>query len=319
MYRGRFAPSPTGWLHLGNARTALISWWRARKKSGTFVIRVDDLDSSRTVPETVLGNLDELRWLGIDWDEGPDIGGPHGPYRQSQLNDRYEAALQFLKSNGLTFPCFLSRKDLRTLSSAPHGQPIVYGEAERQANKLTSPQKISSGKLPSTRLRISESIVNFVDILTGTKSASALESVGDILVCRADGAWAYHFATVLDDAAMGITEVVRGDDLLSSTPTQIVLYKLLGSSPPVFAHVPMVHTAEGKRMSKRTGSLTLRALRQTGVPANRIVGLLGFSLGLFEKPKPLSAIDLLPYFDIDRIRPRPFRLSDSHLTWLKTF
>ena len=319
MYRGRFAPSPTGWLHLGNARTALTSWWRARTNSGKFVLRIDDLDDSRTVPETILGNLDELRWLGIDWDEGPDIGGPNAPYRQSQRNDRYEAALQLLKSNGLTFPCFLSRKDLRALSSAPHGQPILYGATERQANSLISPQNILSGKLPNTRLRISDSIVSFMDVIAGKQSVSAMERVGDILIRRADGAWAYHFATVLDDTAMGITEVVRGDDLFSSTPTQIIPYKELGRIPPLFAHVPLVRTAEGKRMSKRTGSLTLRSLRQAGVPANRIVGLLSFSLGLIEKPKPVSAIDLLPYFDINRIKPQPFSLSDAHLTWLTTF
>jgi glutamyl-tRNA synthetase len=316
-YRGRFAPSPTGWLHLGNARTALIAWWRARRKYGKLIVRIDDLDGPRTVPETVFGNLIELRWLGIDWDEGPDVGGPFAPYRQSERFDSYETALELLRAKGSTFSCFLSRKELRALSSAPHGRPTVYGQAERKANNIAARAKGRLGKRPSTRFHVSESSVEFVDVLAGRKSASVVESVGDIIVYRADGAWAYHFATVLDDAAMCISEVVRGDDLLDSTPTQVVLYRAFGAVPPQFAHVPMLHTHEGKRMAKRTGSLTLRALRQAGVSADRVVGLLCFSLGLVRKPIALSATEALAHFDIEQIRRQPFRLLESHLAWLR--
>ncbi|MCY4355716.1 MAG: tRNA glutamyl-Q(34) synthetase GluQRS [Truepera sp.] len=316
LYRGRYAPSPTGWLHLGNARTALVAWWRARSLRGRFILRVEDLDRPRTVVEAVSGNLDELRWLGIDWDEGPDVGGPHAPYLQSEREDLYRATLDRLRVKGSIFECYLSRKELRELSSAPHGQTPTYGPSERAANERATRRKVQGGKSPSLRYRVPDTVIEFEDAWAGPQAASALTDIGDIVVYRADGAWAYQLAVVADDIAMGVTEVVRGDDLLPSTAAQILLYRALGAAPPSFAHLPLLKGTDGGRLSKRRGSLTLKALREVGVPAGRVVGLLAYSLGLLENPAELSAAEALRHFDPSHIVWTPFRLAEPHLAWL---
>jgi glutamyl-tRNA synthetase len=308
--RGRYAPSPTGYLHLGNARTALVAWLRARAAKGAFVMRVEDLDSARSRPEYAAANLEELRWLGLDWDEGPDVGGPHAPYAQSERHAVYEAALAKLRPH--LFACYLSRKDLQDLASAPHGSAPRYGARERALNARLAPQKQAEGKTPSLRFRVEAGDVAFTDVVHGPQRAD----VGDVVVRRADGEWAYQLAVVADDLAMRITEVVRGDDLLPSTAAQVLLYRALGAEPPAFLHVPLLLDAAGERLAKRKGSLTLSALRGAGVRPERVVGLLAHTLGLLESPREARPADLVHAFDLERLHRDPARLTDDLLAWL---
>lgn len=319
-YRGRFAPSPTGWLHLGNARTALLAWLRARASGGEFVLRVEDLDAPRSRPEAVAGNLVELAWLGLDWDEGPDVGGPHAPYRQSERDDRYQAALARLTELGLTFPCYLSRKDLAEAASAPHdsepgGEP-VYGAAERALSQQVAAEKVAAGRSPSLRFAAPPHTVAFDDLFAGPQRFDVERDVGHFVVRRADGLWAYQLAVVLDDAAMRIGEVVRGADLLRSTAAQLLIYRALDLTAPHFAHLPLLLDEHGERLAKRRGSLTLRGLEAAGVRPERVVGLLAWSLGLLERRKEVEARELVAGFDLARTDYPPARLTDADLSWL---
>jgi len=289
---------------------------RARSLGGILVLRTDDLDGPRTVPEAVDGNLHELAWLGLDWDEGPDIGGPLGPYRQSERGGRYAAALEALQRRHLVYPCFLSRRELHEVASAPHGRAPVYGAAERRANAAVAERKRSEGKTPSLRFRCPLGTLAFEDVVAGAQRARAERDVGDIVVRRADGLWAYQLATAVDDAAMAVSEVVRGDDLLPSTFAQLLLYGALGRVPPSFAHVPMLLDVRGERLAKRRGSLTLRALREAGVRPERVVGVLAHGLGLTETLFEIEARELIDGFDLARIPRGPTRLGVEELAWL---
>lgn len=315
-YRGRYAPSPSGWLHLGNARTALVAWLRARRSGGSLTLRIDDLDAPRTVPEAVLGNLAELRWLGLDWDEGEDVGGPHAPYRQSLRGDRYAAALEQLQRGGAVFECYLSRKELQAIASAPHARAPVYGEAERRANAAIAAGKRAQGRAPSLRLRLEPGEIRFLDALAGPQRFVVGRDFGDIVLRRSDGLWAYQLATVVDDAAMGVTEVVRGDDLLASTAVQLVLYRALDLTAPSYLHLPLLLDAAGQRLSKRRGSGTLHALRASGVPPERVVGLLAYGLGLLSELRPAVPAELVQRFDLGAVSSAPARLDAAALAWL---
>ena len=310
--RGRYAPSPTGYLHLGNARTALVAYWQARKKGGDFVMRVEDLDSLRTKPDMIDINLAELRWLGLEWDEGPDVGGVHAPYLQSQRHALYQEALDKLQAGGHLFECYLSRKDLREIASAPHGGSSNYGELERQRNQLVKTQKQAEGKTPSLRFKVDRPVITFTDTLQGEQSFE----IGDFIVKRADQEWAYQLAVVVDDIAMNINKVVRGDDLLESTAAQLLLYEALDASPPEFLHVPLVLDAAGERMSKRNDSLTLTSVKEAGVAADRLVGLLAYSLGMIKAPRVLGVVEGLKVYDQSKLSPTPFTLTPELLDWL---
>lgn len=324
-YRGRFAPSPTGWLHLGNARTALLAWLRARSHQGLFVLRVEDIDAPRTRPEAVTGNLAELRWLGLDWDEGPDVGGPYAPYLQSERQDRYRAALARLVAADLTFPCYLSRKELAQVASAPHWHPAdpgaqpeeaAYGEAERALNARLAPAKRAAGVAPSIRFSDVMHDVRFVDVLAGPQHFNVGRTSGPFVLRRADGLWAYQLAVVVDDAAMGITEVVRGSDLLPSTAAQLLLYRALELKPPAFAHVAPLGDGAGERLAKRRGSLTLSQLQQAGVRPERVVGLLAHGLGLRTPRAEVSAAELLAGFDKAQTYFPTGRFTPADQQWL---
>jgi glutamyl-tRNA synthetase len=317
MSRGRYAPSPTGSLHLGNARTAIAAWWRARVSGSGLVMRVEDLDAPRTVSEAVTGNLGELRWLGLEWDEGPDVGGQLGPYRQSERSELYLEALERLRSEGRVFECYLSRRELRELSSAPHGATPVYGERERLLNSRAAERKRAQGKTPSLRLRAPPGEIAFDDLLQGPQRFDALQDVGDIVLRRADGAWAYQFAVAVDDAAMAIEEVVRGADLLPSTAAQLLVYRALALPAPAFLHVPLLLDEAGQRLAKRRGSLTLAALRERGVDPRRVAGLLAQTLGLIPELVPLSPAELLGTAGTARLRREPHRLGAVELAWME--
>lgn len=300
--RGRFAPSPTGDLHLGNARTALLAWLSVRQQGGAFILRVEDLDGPRTVPAAVQGNLEELRWLGLDWDEGPDLGGPHAPYLQSRRGDGYQAAIDRLAKAGLIAEDWLSRKELRELASAPHGPSgPVYGAAEREASAALAQAQKASGRRPSLRLRHGDAPgghlpLVFFDERWGEQSADPVNDVGDVLLRRSDGLWAYALAVVVDDHLMGVDEVVRGDDLLSATGPQVAILRCLGWPPPRYLHVPLLLDEQGRRLAKRRGEGTLRAYRESGSDPRRLLGALAWTAGLLPALQPVTPQELLGRF-----------------------
>lgn len=261
---GRYAPSPTGDLHPGNLRTALLAWEDCRRRGGVFILRIEDIDLPRNVPGSEERMIEDLRWLGVDWDEGPDLGGPAGPYRQSERFETYEAALERLACAGLVYVCRCSRKDLRE-ASAPHGPDgVIYPGTCRPAEPV--PLDLSQVGEASIRFRIPDDLtmVEFEDARLGPQRFDLRDLSGDFVIKRRDGLWAYQFACAVDDALMGVTRVVRGEDLLTSSPRQIALIRALGWTPPKYEHVPLVMDESGKRMSKRDGSISLRTLRQAG-------------------------------------------------------
>ena len=272
MVRGRFAPSPTGRVHLGTARTALAAWLRARSQAGAIVMRIEDLDAPRVRPGSMEAILDDLRWLGIDWDEGPDVGGPHAPYLQSQRLDRYERSFELLRARGHLYPCTCSRKEIAEAASAPHGEEPVYPGICRE--RPSHPERT-----PAWRFRM-DAPPGFVDAIAGPSRPGLGE--GDFVVRRADGVFAYQLAVVVDDREMGITEVVRGDDLLASTPRQIALHRALGENDrgPTWMHVPLVVGADGQRLAKRHGAVGIDELRAAGTSAETVVAFLASTLGM---------------------------------------
>jgi glutamyl-tRNA synthetase len=314
-YRGRFAPSPTGPMHLGNARTALLAWLAARAAGGELIMRVEDLDGLRVRPGLEGAIFSELRWLGLDWDEGPDLGGPCGPYRQSERLARYEAALARLREMGLTYPCFCSRAEIAAASQAPHDVsddgPRYPGTCRTLSNEERSER--SRRRSPAWRLRVPGGAVAFVDGLHGPQSFDVSATVGDFVVARADGIPAYQLAVVLDDAAMAVTEVVRGDDLLPSTARQILVYRALSLEEPRFSHVPLVVGPDGERLAKRHGALSIGELRDGGVDPRAIVGLLAHLSGLAPAGARLQPRDLVAAFALDRVPRRPAVLDASCL------
>lgn len=309
-YRGRFAPSPTGPLHLGNARTALLAWLAARAARGTLVMRVEDLDRPRVRPGMEARLLDELRWLGLGWDEGPDVGGPCGPYRQSELGGRHQAAVRRLRDAGLAYPCFCSRAEIAAVAQAPHG-PADDGPRYPGTCRDLPPAEVArraAQRAPAWRLRVAPGDVAFEDAVHGPCRSDVAAATGDFVVMRADGIAAYQLAVVVDDAAMRITDVVRGDDLLPSTARQLLLYGALGLPAPRFAHVPLVVGEDGERLAKRHGASSLGELREAGVAPEAVVGLLAALSGLAPAGTRCTAADLVGGFGWGRLPREPARL-----------
>jgi glutamyl-tRNA synthetase len=267
-YRGRLAPSPTGYLHLGHARTFWIASERARAAGGTLILRNDDLDSARCRPEFTAAALEDLRWLGLSWSEGPDVGGPHAPYEQSRRLPLYRAALSRLHAAGLLFPCALSRRDVLEAVGAPHEGPgedePLYPPRFRPAPGTPLPP-LSERISLNWRFRVPDGeTLTFDDSSLGPQHATAGLDFGDFLVWRKDDKPSYQLACVVDDALMGITEVVRGADLARSTFRQLLLYRALGWSAPAFHHCPLMTDKSGRRLAKRHDALSLRTLRAQG-------------------------------------------------------
>ncbi|HEY1350836.1 MAG TPA: tRNA glutamyl-Q(34) synthetase GluQRS [Ktedonobacteraceae bacterium] len=288
---GRYAPSPTGALHLGNLRTALLAWLFARCSGGRFILRIEDLDRPRVRPGASEELLADLRWLGLDWDEGPDVGGPAAPYLQSERLGYYEQALQRLSHAGLLYPCYCSRADIARIASAPHGnEGPRYPGTCRGLSQAQRRQREAAGRHPCLRLRVpDECVVGFDDLLVGRSSQQVQQIAGDFILRRADGVVAYQFAVVVDDGLMGINQVVRGSDLLSSTARQILLFEALAFPVPVFAHVPLYLDSAGQRLAKREQSAGLQPLRAGGATPERLVGQLAASCGLAGAGEAISA------------------------------
>ncbi|WP_413773610.1 MULTISPECIES: tRNA glutamyl-Q(34) synthetase GluQRS [Paenibacillus] len=312
MPRGRFAPTPSGKMHIGNALIALLSWLQMRSADGQFVLRIEDIDVNRSREDLAEALVNDLKWLGLDWDEGPDRGGPCGPYRQSLRQELYEHELQKLHEQGLLYPCYCSRADIAAAASAPHG---LASEGKRYPGtcRRLSPEEAQAKavrKQPSLRIITPEDPLLFQDGIAGVNECR-LSDGGDFVVKRADGIISYQLAVVVDDALMGITHVLRGADLLDSTPRQLLLYQKLGYDAPSFAHAPLIVDAEGRRLAKRSRGLSLSFLRAQGIRPQHVVGWLAWSAGLLDRPEDVSPSELVGGFDLSKVRSEPIRLTDE--------
>ncbi|WP_206832034.1 tRNA glutamyl-Q(34) synthetase GluQRS [Alicyclobacillus fructus] len=302
-YKGRFAPSPTGFLHVGNAWVALLAWLDARRAGGSFILRIEDLDEARSRPAYRQAILEDLRWLGIDWDEGPDVGGPSAPYEQRRRRGLYEQVLARLMAKRELYPCFCARSRLLSIASAPHGLFADEPRYDRRCLRLSDAERaaLAAAKAPSLRLHVADdALVTVDDRLLGSTTARPSEG-GDFVVRRADGVIAYHLAVVVDDHAMGVTDVIRGADLFPSAFRQAYLAERLGYATPRYAHVPLVVDEDGRRLAKRHGDLALRSLRQLGVPSERLVGMLLWLAGQMDRPEPVRPAEAVRAFDLGRV------------------
>jgi glutamyl-tRNA synthetase len=297
--RGRLAPSPTGAQHVGNARTYLIAWLSARSRNAELLLRIEDIDSPRIKPGATDLIFDDLRWLGLDWDGEPVV--------QSSRLPLYEEALRRLQVDELVYPCTCTRSDVTESASAPHGEENRYPGT--CAHRRVADPAVLAGRPFAWRFRASAS-PPFID---GYRGPTQLDPGGDFVVWKSAGSPAYQLAVVVDDAAMGITEVVRGDDLIPSTPRQIHLFSALGLTPPRFIHVPLVVGPDGRRLAKRHGDTRLTSLRAVGVRAEHLLGLLAWSCGWLPHIEPITAKELLQLFRLAAIPPAPFVLTPDLL------
>ena len=318
--RVRFAPSPTGALHVGGARTAIYNWAFARRSGGAFILRIDDTDPERSTAENTAQILRSLEWLGIDWDEGPGVGGPFGPYSQSGRAAQYAAALERMKAGGGAYPCFCSAEDLAAKRASAHDgeAPAGYDRTCRRLNPAVVAARVAAGESRVWRLAVPEGRGDIVvdDAVHGamTFAASAMD---DFVLVRGDGTPTYNFATVVDDADMQITHVIRGDDHISNTPRQILVFDSLGCPPPTFAHLPMIWGADGKKLSKRHGATSVGAFNDEGFLPEALINylaLLGWSLD--GETTIISSEVLRQHFSLDRISKNPAIFDFDKLEWM---
>ena len=297
---GRFAPSPSGRMHLGNAFSCLLAWLSARSAGGRIILRHEDLDPARCRREYADKIEEDLCWLGLDWDEGGSRGGEG--YYQSSRRELYRQFLEVLDEKGLIYPCFCTRADLHA-ASAPHtsdGTP-VYSGACRSLSPEQQRERAKT-RTPALRARVPDRALSFTDGLQGPYTVELARDCGDPILRRSDGVHAYQLAVVVDDALMGVNQVVRGRDLLSSTPWQLWLQEELGFSHPAYVHVPLLLSGDGKRLSKRDGDMDLGAFRASGASPQSIVGRLAFTAGLIDREEPVSPAELIPLFDWGKVK-----------------
>lgn len=293
---GRFAPSPSGRMHVGNLLSALLAWLSARAAGGRMVLRMEDLDPDRTSRALADQLEDDLRFLGFDWDEGGAAGGPNGPYYQSGRTGLYAEALAQLEKKGLLYPCFCTRAQLHA-AEAPHnsdGETIYSG----RCRGLTTEQIEAQARLraPAVRLRLPDETVRFVDGHYGPVEQNLARECGDIILRRSDGVFAYQLAVSVDDALMGVTRVVRAQDLLPSAPRQRWLIETLGHAAPEYAHAPLLTAPDGRKLSKRDGDLHMGQLRRLYTP-EELTGRLAYLCGITDRIEPVKPRDLIPHFD----------------------
>lgn len=339
-------------MHLGNAWTALLAWLSARSRGGAVVLRMEDLDPARSKEHFARAILDDLAWLGLDWDEGPDKGGPYPPYRQSERRGYYQTCLERLRGRGLIYPCWCTRAELRAGAVAAGGlvpgggkggaDAVEEGAAAhadpanaRQADPVSAPHageaepvyagtclrlspdaravKETGDRRPALRVKAAPERIEFIDLALGPQNQHLAAECGDFLLQRSDGVHAYQLAVVADDADQRITEVVRGADLLDSTARQIYLYRMLGFTPPAFAHVPLLVDPDGRRLSKRRGDVDLGQLRERGVAPEAVIGYLAFRAGLIDAPRKAGAHELLAGFSFGGLAAGPVVIEEDWL------
>jgi len=298
---GRLAPSPTGVLHLGNARSFLLAWLDIRARQGSILLRIEDLDGPRIRAGAEQAAIEDLQWLGLDWD-GPIV-------RQSERMNLYRRALQQLQDKQRAYACICSRRDVEQAASAPHAgeEGPLYPGTCRQGVPVNGPTVE-----PNYRFLVSAGSTAFEDRFAGTICYDISSQLGDFVIWKRDGEPAYQLAVVVDDAAMGVTDVLRGDDLLSSAARQLQIYAALELQPPQFAHVPLIRGEDGRRLAKRHGDTSLRAFRQQGVRAETVLGWLAWKSGLKKSAAPCTAAQLVADFDLQQVTPKP-------ITWLGSF
>ena len=298
---GRFAPTPSGRLHLGNILCAMLAYLSVRSQGGRFLLRIEDVDIPRCPRHLARQAMDDLRWLGFTWDEEPLF--------QSDRGDVYADALRRLAEGGHTYPCFCTRAQLMSLAAPNLGDTqVIY----RRTCAALSPKEAAERALtraPATRLRVPDEDVSFTDGLFGLQTENLERDCGDFILRRSDGLYGYQLAVVVDDALQGVTEVVRGRDILSATPRQLYLQRLLGCDAPEYVHIPLLVDHQGRRLAKRDKDLDLTALAQRFTPAD-ILGMLAFSAGLLEEVRPVTLEGLIPLFDWQKVKTDDLRLPE---------
>jgi glutamyl-tRNA synthetase len=317
MVRVRFAPSPTGYLHVGGARTALFNWLFARRHGGTFVLRIEDTDAERSSWEMVSGIIDGLRWLGIDWDEGPDVGGPHAPYFQSQRFDRARAGAAALVAEGRAYYCYCAPDDLqrKRADAEARGEAWTYDRTclRRSADELS---RLEAAQAPrAVRFRVPDGQTTFTDLVRGTITFDNT-NIEDFVILRSDSLPTYHLSVVVDDVEMEMTHVVRGDDHISNTPKQVLLYEAFGRTPPQFAHVPLILGPDKKRLSKRHGATSVMEYQRLGYLPEAMVNflaLLGWSPG--SDREVLTRAELIDLFTLEGISGGNAVFNPEKLDW----
>jgi glutamyl-tRNA synthetase len=303
---GRLAPSPTGGLHLGHARTFLLAWLAARHASGRVILRIEDLDAARVRADASRAAVVDLAWLKLDWDFGPDKGGPSAPYIQSERFSSYGALLERLKADECVYPCTCTRADIERASAAPHAEDEGPSYPGTCAHRLVSDAEALGSRPFAWRFRVPAGSVAWDDLFLGRIELEPARAGGDFIVDRHTIGPAYQLAVVADDIAMGINQVVRGADLVPSTARQILLYHRLGWPEPRFGHVPLAVSPDGRRLAKRDESLKLATLRERGLDPCVLVGVLACSLGFSGKTIPSRPHDWIERFDPSKIPPVPW-------------
>ena len=302
---GRFAPTPSGFAHVGNLFCYLLAWLSAKQQGGSIVLRIEDLDTQRTSDALALQTMDDLLWLGLRWDQGPAPGEAGGEFYQSRRTHVYDAYFQKLVQQGLIYPCYCSRTDVK-MASAPHlsdGRTVYPGTCRT----LTPAQRSSQTRAPAWRIQVPQKNISFADGLQGIYTQNLQAECGDFPLRRADGVYCYHLAVTVDDALMGVTEVVRAKDLLSCTPQQIYLYEALGFPAPKFIHIPTVLDANGNRLAKRDSSISLQDLRKC-YTREQIVGKLAYLADLQDTDTPQTLDNLLSVFSWDKVPAADIRM-----------
>jgi glutamyl-tRNA synthetase len=318
IVRCRFAPAPSGSLHVGNVRSALFSWLWARRNGGAFILRVEDTDRSRVTEEAVAGAIEDLRWLGLEWDEGPEVGGPHGPYRQSERLDIYRSMVERLRGSGDAFPCYCTKEELaaRDEQQRARGEPTGYDGHCRDLSDAERAAFEAEGRVPAIRFRMPQREWVLQDVVKG-EVRWAPGQLRDFVLMRADGSPLFLLAVAVDDMLMGVTHVVRGDDLLTAAPSNVAVIEALGGTAPAYAHLPQVVGADRRPLSKRHGSTSVAAFREQGYLPEALVNylaLLGWSAG--EDREVLGRDELIALFDLERVSSNPAAFDVDKLTWL---
>ena len=317
--RLRFAPSPTGHLHVGNARTALFNWLLARGRGGTLILRIEDTDAERSTLESEQAILEDLRWLGLDWDEGPDAGGPHGPYRQSERLALYASQAQDFLTRGLAYFCFCTPEllDAERKAALAAGQPPKYSGRCRSLDPSEAARRVAEGEGAAVRFRVpANRDVSFTDLIRGEVTFHT-DVIGDPVIVRSDGRPAYNFAVVVDDALMEVTDVIRGEDHISNTPRQVLLYEAIGFAPPRFAHLPLVLGHDHAPLSKRHGATSVAEFRERGFLPEALVNylaLLGWSPGDGQEIVPIG--EMARRFDLSAVSHSAAVFDTDKLAWM---